>query len=114
LSRTRAELRTLFASGRDPADMRRQKAAVYASLRGAYAGLRAEWGGHAPFDAWFDGEVNNAHLASVATYYDCVPGFQRELAAVGGDLDAFYRRVRELANLDQAQRHAALCGPRSR
>ena len=114
LNRTRAELRTLFASGLDPADMRRQKAAVYASLRGAYTELRTEWGGHAPFDAWFDGEVNNAHLASVATYYDCVPGFQRELAAVGGDLDAFYRRVREMAKLDQAQRHAALCGPRSR
>ena len=30
LNRTRAELRTLFASGLDPADMRRQKAAVYA------------------------------------------------------------------------------------
>jgi predicted aminopeptidase len=112
LNRTRADLRTLFASGLDPADMRRQKAAVYASLRGAYAEHRAEWGGHAPFDAWFDGEVNNAHLASVATYYDCVPGFQRELAAVGEDLDAFFRRVRELAKLDQAQRHAALCGAR--
>jgi predicted aminopeptidase len=112
LNTTRAGLRTLFASAADPPEMRRQKAAVYASLRSAYAELRAEWGGHAPFDAWFDGEVNNAHLASVATYYDCVPGFQRELAAVGGDLDAFYRRVRELAKLDQAQRHAALCGPR--
>jgi predicted aminopeptidase len=112
LNTTRAGLRTLFASGVDAPDMRRQKAAAYASLRGAYAELRAEWGGHAPFDAWFDGEVNNAHLASVATYYDCVPGFQRELAAAGGDLDAFYRRVREMAKLDQAQRHAALCGPR--
>jgi predicted aminopeptidase len=112
LNTTRAELRTLFASGLDPADMRRQKAAVYASLRRAYAELRTEWGGHAPFDAWFDGEVNNAHLASVATYYDCVPGFQRELAAVGGDLDAFYRQVHEIAKLDQARRHAALCGPR--
>jgi predicted aminopeptidase len=111
LNTTRAGLRTLFASGLDRPDMRRQKAAVYASLRRDYAGLRDEWGGHAPFDAWFDGDVNNAHLASVATYYDCVPGFQRELAAVGGDLDAFYRRVREMAKLDQAQRHAALCGP---
>jgi predicted aminopeptidase len=110
LNKTRAQLRSLYASGLDPADMRRQKAAIYAWLSADYAARRAEWGGHAPFDAWFDGEVNNAHLASVATYYDCVPGFQRELAAVGGDLDAFYRRVREMAKLDQAQRHAALCG----
>jgi predicted aminopeptidase len=112
LNRTRAELRTLFGSGLDPADMRRQKAAIYAALRSAYEARRAEWGGHAAFDAWFEGTVNNAHLASVATYYDCVPGFQRELAAVGGDLDAFYRRVRELGRLDQAMRHAALCGPK--
>jgi predicted aminopeptidase len=109
LNRTRAELRTLFASGLDPAGMRRQKAAVYAALRSAYEARRAEWGGHGPFDGWFDGVVNNAHLASVATYYDCVPGFQRELAAAGGDLDAFFRRVRELGRLDQATRHAALC-----
>jgi predicted aminopeptidase len=112
LNTTRSELRTLFASGLDPADMRSQKTALYAALRKAYGELRTEWGGHAPFDAWFDGEVNNAHLASVATYYDCVPGFQRELAAVGGDLDAFYRRVRDMAKLDQAQRDAPLCGPR--
>ncbi len=49
-------------------------------------------------------------LASVATYFVCVPGFERELAAVGGDLQAFYRRVRELARLDQARRDALLCG----
>ena len=111
LNATRATLRTLFASGLDPARMRSQKAAVYASLRSSYAELRTEWGGHAPFDAWFDGEVNNAHLASVATYYDCVPGFQRELASVGGDLGAFYRRVRAMARLEQTRRDAALCGP---
>jgi predicted aminopeptidase len=112
LNRTRGELRALFRSGLDPASMRRQKAAVYASLRSAYGELRTEWGGHAPFDAWFDGEINNAHLASVATYYDCVPGFQRELAAVGGDLDKFYRRVRELGRLGQAERDALVCGAR--
>ena len=62
--------------------------------------------------SWFDGELNNAHLASIATYYACVPGFKRELAAVGGNLDAFYRRVRALAKLDQEQRDALVCGAR--
>ena len=52
------------------------------------------------------------YLASIATYYDCVPGFRRELAAVGGNLDAFYRRVRELAKLDQEKRDALVCGAR--
>jgi predicted aminopeptidase len=110
LNRTRAELRTLYASGVDRGLMRERKAAAFAALRRAYAGLKAQWGGHAPFDAWFDGEVNNAHLASVATYFDCVPGFKRELASVGGDLPAFYRRVRELGKLGQSKRDALVCG----
>jgi predicted aminopeptidase len=78
-------------------------------MRGSYSGLKAHWSGRAPFESWFEGEINNAHLASIATYYDCVPGFERELAAANGDLTLFYRRVRELAKLDQAARDAAVC-----
>jgi predicted aminopeptidase len=109
LNRTRNELRTLYASGIEPQRMREGKAAALAALRDSYARLKTDWGGHAPFEAWFGGEINNAHLASVATYFDCVPGFKRQLEAVGGNLDAFYRRVRELARLDQLQRDALLC-----
>ena len=32
------------------------------------------------YDDWFEAGLNNAHLASVATYFDCVPGFERLLA----------------------------------
>jgi predicted aminopeptidase len=112
LSRTRGELRVLYGSGIDPARMRERKAAAFAALRQTYAQLVQGWGPHPPFESWFEGEINNAHLASIATYYDCVPGFRRELAAVGGDLDAFYRRVRELAKLDQEKRDALVCGAR--
>jgi predicted aminopeptidase len=72
--------------------------------------LKTGWGAHPPFDAWFKEDLNNAHLASIATYFDCVPGFERELAAVGGNLPAFYARARELAKLDQEKRDALLCG----
>ncbi len=110
MSKTREQLRALYASGLPPPLMRGRKREEFAALRESYAALRAEWGGHAPFDAWFKEDINNAHLASIATYYGCVPGFQRELQAVGGDLPAFYRRVRALAQLDQAQRDALVCG----
>jgi predicted aminopeptidase len=110
LNTTRSQLRTVYASGLAPEPMRAQKIATLARMREAYAALKEGWGGRAPFDAWFGGEINNAHLASIATYYTCVPGFQRELAAVGGDLPAFYRRVRELAKLDQKQRDTLVCG----
>jgi len=108
LRRTRTELRALYASGIDAPLMRERKRATFAAMRASYAHLTEQWPA-APFESWFAAEMNNAHLASVGTYYDCVPGFERELAAVGGDLEAFYRRVRELAKLDQETRAAAVC-----
>jgi predicted aminopeptidase len=81
---------------------------VFDGMRESFAALKREWGGE-PFESWFKGDINNAHLASIATYYDCVPGFQRELQSVHGDLKAFYRRVHALAALDQAARDAAVC-----
>ena len=110
LAATRAQLRTIYASQIEPALMRQRKQAAFTALRQAYAGLKASWGGSAPFETWFGEYLNNAYLASIATYYKCVPGFQRELAAAHGDLSAFYRRVHQLAKLDQEQRDADVCG----
>lgn len=110
LSATRAELRAVYASGIAPALMREKKRAAFAALSSSFEALKAGWGGHAPFESWFDGELNNANLASIATYYTCVPGFKRELKAVGGDLTAFFARVRALAKLDQEKRDAIVCG----
>ena len=110
LTATRDELRVLYASPLPPAVMRERKQAALAALRERYARLAANWGGRSPFDAWFAAGLNNAYLASIATYYDCVPGFERELAAAGGRLDVFYRRVRALAAQAPALRDAAVCG----
>jgi predicted aminopeptidase len=110
LTATRAELRAVYDSGLSPEAMREKKRAAFAALRASFALLKADWGGHAPFESWFAEDLDNAHLASIATYFECVPGFQRELKAVGGDLTAFYARVRALAKLDQETRDAAVCG----
>jgi predicted aminopeptidase len=109
LRRTRSDLHALYASASSAAVMRERKRAGFAALRQAYTDLTATWGASAPFKSWFAADLNNAQLASIATYYDCVPGFQRELAAVRGDLPAFYRRVRALAQLTQTARDAAVC-----
>ena len=108
LRNTGEQLHLLYSSGVDIPAMRERKRAVFAELRAKYGQMKTQWGESAPFSSWFSGELNNAHLASVATYYDCVPGFQRELAAAG-DLPAFYRRVRELAKIAPAARDAAVC-----
>jgi predicted aminopeptidase len=109
LSSTRAQLRAIYASGLAAAAMRERKRVEFDSLRSSFAILKAGWGGHAPFEAWFAEDLNNAHLASIATYFTCVPGFERELGAVGGDLPAFYARVRKIAKLDQQTRDAIVC-----
>lgn len=112
LRRAREDLRSTYATSLGQDRMRQEKAATLAKLRNDYDGLKAQWGGHAPFDAWFREGVDNAKLASIATYYDCVPGLQRELAAVGGDLGRFYDRVRQLARLEANVREAAVCTQR--
>jgi predicted aminopeptidase len=110
LGATRDELKGIYATHLPPAQMRAAKDTAFDGLRAKFAALRVEWGGHAPYEAWFSRNINNAHLASVATYFVCVPGFERELAAVHGDLPAFYRQVRELSKLKQKARDAAVCG----
>ena len=77
MSATREQLRVLYASGLPPPLMRERKRASFAALRESYAALREQWGGHAPFDAWFAQDINNAHLASIATYFVCVPEIGR-------------------------------------
>ena len=109
LNGTRAALGEIYASDLAPELKRERKRAAFASLRSAFADRKAAWGGHAPFESWFGEELNNAHLASVATYFSCVPGFERELKAVGADLTVFYARVRDLAKLDQQRRDDMVC-----
>jgi predicted aminopeptidase len=110
LNKTRDQLGTLYASVLPAPLMREKKREAFEAMRDAYAALRQQWGGRGPFDAWFAKDLNNAHLASIATYYACVPGFERQLKAVGGNLPAFYRRVRELAKMNQEQRDLLMCG----
>jgi predicted aminopeptidase len=73
LRSTRTRLRDLYASHIDPGLMRQRKRDEIDALRGSYARLTAAWDGHPPFESWFKGSINNADLASIATYYDCVP-----------------------------------------
>jgi predicted aminopeptidase len=108
---TRGRLRALYASALPVEEMRAAKQAEFGALRRAYEDHKSRAGdSRANFDAWFEQGVNNAHLASVGTYQDCVPGLRHILAEAGNDLPAFYTRVRELAKRDATTRRAELCG----
>jgi predicted aminopeptidase len=111
LARSRARLAVLYASGVARTEMRACKAALFALLAADMRALEQREGERYPlFDEWIAAGLNNARLAALATYYDCVPGFTQLLMEQGGDLPRFYAAVRELAKLPRAARHARLCG----
>lgn len=107
-AKARERLRKLYASGVSAEEKRKQKVAVFAELTEEAQALQRQQG-HQYYESWLKEGLNNAHLASVATYYQCVPGFQRVLAEQGGDLVKFYGVARELAKMPRGKRHAALC-----
>jgi predicted aminopeptidase len=109
LLQARKELEALYASGKSVEVMREEKKAVFARLRQRYQVLRDEsWQGYCGFDRWFDRPVNNARLASIATYHDRKPPFLALLQRSEGDLPRFYREVAELARRPRAERDKIL------
>lgn len=111
LKPARARLAVLYASGVGSAAMRADKRRILAELAGAVGDFERRQGVHYPvYDQWIAVGLNNAQLAALATYFDCVPGFKRLLAAENGDLPRFYAAVRALAAEPRALRHARLCG----
>jgi predicted aminopeptidase len=106
----RTRLARLYASHITPAQMREKKAAVFERLTSEARALQRQQGGKY-YESWLLEGLNNAHLASIATYYECVPGFKKLLAQEDGDLLRFYAAARALADTPRATRHAKLCGP---
>jgi predicted aminopeptidase len=105
----RAELERLYASDLPRDEKRRRKSEVFAALTADMHALEQREGVRSPYAYWLEQGLNNAHLASVATYYDCVPGFKRLLRTANGDLPRFYDLVRKLAHQPAAERDAAVC-----
>ena len=85
---TRRKLEALYRTRLAPEAMRERKRAELEALRPWLASLRGLEGA----------EPNNALVASYATYTDLVPMFERLLADGGGDLPAFYEKVKRLAS----------------
>lgn len=106
----REQLAALYAQVLPEVERRAAKQAAMTQLAQSIRAFEAARGLQSGYDAWLDAGLNNAHLASVATYFECVPGFERLLEAVGGDLPAYYRAARELARGPVAGRRA-LCQP---
>jgi predicted aminopeptidase len=107
LQAVRERLEELYASDLPDPERRRLKAQSFRRLQDEYRSARAA-GRLTGYDTWFSRELNNAHLASVATYRQWVPAFERLLEELGGDLAAFHVEVERLAALSQPERQAQL------
>jgi predicted aminopeptidase len=105
---SRRRLQQLYEQPLSVAEMRAAKAAEFERLRKEYSRRRADWGNNPGLDRWFGRELNNAHLALVATYEQWVPAFQELLAREGGDLQGFFRASEKLAQLEREEREEAL------
>ncbi len=105
----RRQLAALYALAPPlPVDERRaRKREILVATGGEVQAVERQFKLRTGYDTWIVEGLNNAHLASVGTYFGCVPGFQRLLAANGGNLPAFYAAVRNMRGDAAARR--ALC-----
>lgn len=105
----RARLAALYAQKSAPEEMRERKREIFTALDTQMAELEKRLGVRSSYRDLAPNGLNNAYLASIATYYDCVPGFERLLASKAGDLPKFYEAVRDLTHKTRAERHQLLC-----
>jgi predicted aminopeptidase len=91
LAATRTHLEQLYATGLPHPEMVVRKAEVFTRLTADIRALERREGVSYPlYDEWIAAGLNNARLASVATYFQCVPGFMRLLHQQDDDLPRFY------------------------
>lgn len=108
VARYRRRLDSAYAESAPIAAKRRAKAEVIGEMRREYATLKANWGGHAAYDAWLDKDLNNAKMATLALYTQLVPAFEAIFDEEGRDFARFYRRVATLARLPKTERRSEL------
>jgi len=100
LLQTRADLEAVYATSLPEPEMRKTKQALFETLRVRYAEFRKVTGDDR-FDAWMDRELNNAHLALLATYEAGTDAFADLLAEYDGDFERFHQAVERLAAADR-------------
>jgi len=111
--RRRDELAKLYQTRLAPDAMRERKKAILDGLATDIADIEKRQGSRTLYSDWAKEGLNNAHLVSVATYFDCVPGFERLLRENDNDLPRFYNAVRKLALLPIKERREKVCGPQT-
>ncbi len=105
----RERLRETYGLDRADDWKRRRKSELFSELRQELLRLGKTANGEGSVaGAWARRRLNNADLASAGDYHGLVAGFHRLLDLRGGDLEAFYAAVAELAGLGPDERERRL------
>ncbi|VAX13260.1 PUTATIVE ZINC PROTEASE PROTEIN [hydrothermal vent metagenome] len=110
LLQTREKLQRLYRqkTDRSAAYMREEKKRIFSELKLTYAEMKKNQPAFSVYEDWMAQDLNNAHLALVATYYEDVPALMHLLQSKQGDLRAFYRAAADLAHKDPQKRRILL------
>jgi predicted aminopeptidase len=108
---TRRQLAEIYEPNRTPAlDAPAQlamKNRAIEDFRERYAELKASWGGSAAsvsgYDRWV-AQANNAFFGAQAAYDELVPSFEALFEREGGNWQAFYDAVKQLARMPEDER----------
>ena len=104
LRQTHEALKQAYEGETEQHRLKELKRQHFQQLQQQYAELKKRWSGYSGYDKWMQQELNNAHLALVATYHELVPAFEHILEEQGHDLAHFYREVARLGALDAEKR----------
>ena len=103
LLKTQIELRKIYSRNIGDLDKLRYKNKQFQQLKTDYRQLKISWENISAYDAWMAKDLNNAHLALIATYNKLIPQFQTLLNRSGNNLEHFYQEVKNLSTIPPAQ-----------
>jgi predicted aminopeptidase len=104
LAALRGELSALYGSALTDEAKRQHKSELLTERARRILDDERAAGFRSGYSLWLQTGLNNAHLAAVATYHDCVPAFERLLSTKLNSLPAFFDAVRVLAKQAPAAR----------
>lgn len=105
--RTRQKLEQAFTSLKTDQEKQHAKTELFATLKREYKAW-SQSRNYFVYDKWMQRELNNSHLALIATYQEKVPNFLNMLASVEGDLRKFYEMVKTIGDKDKEARKSVL------
>jgi predicted aminopeptidase len=106
--KTRTRLETLYASKQPISVLEKEKTKLFKELKEQYGFLQANSHGLKSYSNWFSTRLNNAKIASLATYYKNIPAFEALFTASNRKLTRFYTIVEKVGALPPLTREQCL------